>query len=117
MADDVEHLGIKEINPRHCQIRFGILRLFLNPHHPVAHDLSHPEPLRVLDRLEQDPRTMLLGFKSIHIRPKFILKDVISQDHADLVPCGKVLTQSEGLGNTTRFVLHFVSESTAKILS
>jgi hypothetical protein len=59
-----------------------------------------PTPLGVRDFLEKNFGSLLLFLKGAHGPGNIIFDQVVPENHADLLPVGKIFCQVQGRGNT-----------------
>src|SRR5215813_13909025 len=97
--DDVKNLGIVQVDSDYREIRFGVNRLFINPHNLPPLELRHTEPLWVGHFLQKDFRAVTLLPVRLDRAANVSLNDIVAQDDADWFTAGKVLDQRQRRGD------------------
>ena len=86
--------------PVTAQFDFGAARLLFNADNAIASHLRHAKPFGVVHLFQQNLGARLLLLEIFNGVPDTFLDDVVSEDHANLLPVGKVLGERQGIRDT-----------------
>ena len=112
---DAHDLVVVEIEPRHCVVRLGLRRLFLDADGAASHiELDHAVALRVLHPVGEHRRTR--GF--LRCLPEcglqvVAVEDIVPEHQRAGLGADELLADEERLGDALRLRLYLVAEAHA----
>src|SRR3982074_3745944 len=93
------------------------LGLLQGGYRPRAFHLGDAVALRIVHRLQEEPRAPALLAECAQAGTDRILDDVVTQDPAEQLLAGEVLARAEPLRDPARLVLQLVGEAAAEVLA
>lgn len=111
IPDHIEAAVVIHVTSGDREVRLRCLGLLFDFCNTVAVHGGHTEALRVVHFLQKEMSTFL---ESADIRTQIIEVDVVTQNGADGIACGKTLSESKCLRDALRLILHAVTELTSE---
>ncbi|MPM10067.1 hypothetical protein SDC9_56391 [bioreactor metagenome] len=116
MLGNLHHAVIVEVEPRHCVVRFRMLRLLLNGEHAlILVEFDHAERTRILDRIAKDCCAALTLHRFLERCGQILpVKHVVAKNQANRVVSNELLAEDKRIRQPARRLLHLVGKTHAQ---